>query len=121
MILFIEYPKCSTCQKAKKWLIEHNIEFEARDIKLENPKAIELKKWHEMSKLPIKNFFNTSGLVYKDLNLKDKLENMSIEEKYNILATDGMLVKRPVVITENDVLLGFKEDKWEDVLLSYKA
>lgn len=120
MILFIEYPKCSTCQKAKKWLIEHNIKFEARDIKLENPKSIELKKWHEMSQLPIKSFFNTSGLVYKALELKDKLEGMSIDEKYAILATDGMLIKRPVLIAENTVLLGFKEEKWAEALLGNK-
>lgn len=121
MILFIEYPKCSTCQKAKKWLISHNIDFKARDIKLENPKSLELKQWHELSRLPIKSFFNTSGLVYKSLELKDKLEGMSIEEKYNILASDGMLVKRPVLITDTVVLLGFKEEKWEEALLKNKA
>ncbi len=115
-ILFVEYPKCSTCQKAKKWLEAHNIEFTDRHIKEDNPTETELKLWHEKSDADIKKFFNTSGVVYKSLNLKDKLPEMSLEEKYQILSTDGMLVKRPLVIGEDFVLIGFKESQWEEVL-----
>ena len=111
-MLFIEYPKCSTCQKAKKWLIENKIEFADRHIVEERPTIEELKEWHLKSGLPIKRFFNTSGLVYKELGLKDKLDNMSDEEKYAILASNGMLVKRPILVTDAVVLVGFKEIEW---------
>ncbi len=117
MILFVEYPKCSTCQKAKKWLESHGIEFTDRHIVEENPTAEELKEWHSRSGLELKKFFNTSGLKYKALELKDKLPVMSEEEKYELLASDGMLVKRPVVVMDNKILLGFKEKEWEEALL----
>lgn len=117
VLLFIYYPKCSTCIKAKAWLDSHNISYIARDIKVENPKALELKNWNELGKNDIKSFFNTSGLVYKALDLKNKLGSMNIEEKYNILATDGMLVKRPLLIGDDFVLTGFKEAIWEAKLL----
>lgn len=117
-ILFLEYPKCSTCQKAKKWLDEHNISYTDRHIKEQNPSAEELKTWHEQSGYELKKFFNTSGLIYKELGLKDKLPTMSIDEQYTLLATDGMLVKRPLIITGNAVLTGFKETEWEKVLLN---
>lgn len=113
---FICYKKCSTCQKAKKWLEEKGIVFEERPIKEENPTAEELKKWHEMSELPLKKFFNTSGLVYKSMNLKDKLKDMTQEEQYELLATDGMLVKRPLLVGDDFVLVGFKEAEWEEKL-----
>lgn len=113
---FICYKKCSTCQKAKKWLEEKGIVFEERPIKEENPTAEELKKWHEMSGLPLKKFFNTSGLVYKSMNLKDKLKDMTQEEQYELLATDGMLVKRPLLVGDDFVLVGFKEAEWEEKL-----
>lgn len=109
----MEYPKCTTCKKAKKWLEDHGVAFEDRDIKLENPTAEELKEWHAKSGMPLKKFFNTSGLVYKELQLKDKLPGMSEEEQYALLATDGMLVKRPLVIGDDFVLIGFKEADWE--------
>ncbi len=109
----MEYPKCTTCKKAKKWLEDHGVAFEDRDIKLENPTAEELKEWHAKSGMPLKKFFNTSGLVYKELKLKDKLPEMSEEEQYALLATDGMLVKRPLVIGDDFVLIGFKEADWE--------
>ena len=112
-MLFMEYPKCTTCKKAKKWLEDHGVAFEDRDIKLENPTAEELKEWHAKSGMPLKKFFNTSGLVYKELQLKDKLPGMSEEEQYALLATDGMLVKRPLVIGDDFVLIGFKEADWE--------
>ena len=111
--LFIEYPKCSTCQKAKKWLDENGIKYEDRHIVEQNSKAEELTKWIEKSGLEIKKFFNTSGLKYKELNLKEKLPNMSDNEKIKLLASDGMLVKRPMLINDNVVLLGFKEKEWE--------
>ena len=111
--LFVEYPKCSTCQKAKKWLETNNITFEQRDIVKQNPTKEELKLWHEKSSMPLKKFFNTSGLVYKELHLKDKLKDMTEEEQYALLATNGMLVKRPIIVTENIVLTGFKETEWE--------
>ena len=117
MILFVEYPKCSTCQKAKKWLESHGVEFTDRHIVEENPTAEELKAWHSRSGLELKKFFNTSGLKYKALELKDKLPAMSDEEKYQLLASDGMLVKRPLVVTEDKVLTGFKEKEWEEALL----
>jgi arsenate reductase len=110
---FICYPKCSTCQKAKKWLKEHNIEFTERDIAEENPGFEELQTWYKQSGLPLKKFFNTSGLAYKEMKLKDKLPSMSEEEQLKLLATNGMLVKRPLVISEDKVLVGFKEAEWE--------
>ena len=117
-MLFLEYPPCSTCQKAKKWLDEHHVPYSARHIKENNPSYEELKTWYAMSGLPLKKFFNTSGLVYKSLNLKDKLPTMSEEEQLQLLATDGMLVKRPLVVTEDGkVLTGFREKEWEATLL----
>lgn len=115
-ILFVEYPKCTTCQKAKKWLDEQGVAYEDRHIKEQNPTKEEVKAWHEKSGLDIKKFFNTSGMLYKEMQLKDKLPEMSLEEKYELLATDGMLVKRPVLVTEDTVLTGFKEAEWEKVL-----
>lgn len=117
MLLFIEYPKCSTCQKAKKWLEAHNIPFEDRHIVEANPTEKELTQWIEKSGLDIKRFFNTSGLKYKDLGLKDKLPTMTQQEKIKLLATDGMLVKRPLIISDNRILTGFKEKEWEEALL----
>jgi len=116
-IIFLEYPKCSTCQKAKKWLQEHNIEFEDRHIVEKNPTEKELKEWIKISGYEAKKFFNTSGLKYKELNLKEKLANMNDEEKIKFLATDGMLVKRPLIIIGNKVLIGFKEEEWEEKML----
>lgn len=113
-MLFLEYPKCSTCQKAKKWLDERGIEYTDRHIKEENPTAEELQLWHCRSGLPLKRFFNTSGMLYKQMQLKDKLPDMPETEQYRLLATDGMLVKRPLVITEEYVLVGFKETDWEE-------
>ena len=116
-MLFIHYPKCTTCQKAKKWLDENRISYEARDIKEENPSYEELKEWYAMSGLEIKKFFNTSGLLYKSMNLKEKLEGMSEEEKLRLLASDGMLVKRPLVVTDDGkILLGFREAVYRDSL-----
>ena len=112
-VLYLEYPKCSTCQKAKKWLETNNITFEQRDIVKQNPTKEELKLWHEKSSMPLKKFFNTSGLVYKELHLKDKLKDMTEEEQYALLATNGMLVKRPIIVAENVILTGFKEAEWE--------
>ena len=117
MYLFIHYPKCSTCQKAKKWLEEQGVLFEARHIVEENPTAEELSKWIAASGQPVKKFFNTSGLKYKEMALKDKLPDMSEEEQIALLATDGMLVKRPLLIGDGIVLAGFKEEKWAEVLL----
>ena len=113
-MLFLCYPKCSTCQKAKKWLDENGIEYELRDIKEENPSSEEIKKWYEISGVELKKFFNTSGLLYKSMSLKDKLPSMSEEEKIELLATDGMLVKRPLFISEDKVLIGFKEAEYEN-------
>lgn len=115
-MLFLEYPPCSTCKKAKKWLDDHGVIYEARHIKEQNPTASELKEWYEKSGLELKKFFNTSGMKYKELGLKDKLPNMSEEEKLELLGTDGMLVKRPLVIGEDFVLVGFKEKEWEERL-----
>lgn len=115
-MLLIYYPKCSTCKKAKKFLEENKVSFEERDIKLQNPNYEELKKWYEKSGYPLKKFFNTSGLLYKEMNLKEKLNNMSEEEKLKLLSTDGMLVKRPLLITEDMVLCGFKENEWKNLL-----
>ena len=111
--LFLEYPPCSTCQKAKKWLIEHNITFESRHIKEQNPSAEELAGWVAQSGLPLKRFFNTSGLVYKNLSLKDRLPAMSEAEQLALLGTDGMQDRRPLLIGENLVLVGFKPAEWE--------
>ncbi len=116
-MLFIEYPPCSTCQKAKKWLDSHNVPYTARHIKEQNPTYEELKQWYAASGLPLKKFFNTSGLLYKSLNLKEKLPTMTEEEQLQLLATDGMLVKRPLVITGNAILTGFRETEWEEKLL----
>lgn len=112
-MLFLCYPKCSTCQKAKKWLDEHNIEYTQRHIAEENPTYDELKEWHKQSGLPLKKFFNTSGFVYKEMKLKDKLPSMSEEEQLKLLAANGMLVKRPMLICEDKVLVGFKETEWD--------
>ena len=118
-ILFIEYPKCTTCQKAKRWLVEHGIEFEDRHIVEKNPSADELREWIKKSGLEMKKFFNTSGLKYKELGLKDKLAFMDDTEKLELLASDGMLVKRPLVVIDGgkEVLVGFKEKEWEEVLI----
>lgn len=113
-MLFVEYPKCTTCQKAKKWLDARGMSYEDRHIKEQNPSAEELKVWHEKSGLPLKKFVNTSGLLYKEMKLKDKLPLMTEEEIYQLLATDGMLVKRPILVGEDFVLTGFKEAKWEE-------
>lgn len=113
-MLFLEYPKCSTCQKAKKWLDSHNIEYTDRHIVEDNPSYDELKEWFEKSGLPIKKFFNTSGLLYKEMKLKDKLPAMSEEEQLKLLATNGMLVKRPLLVDGEKVLVGFKEAEWAE-------
>lgn len=112
-VLFIEYPKCTTCQKAKKWLKDNKIDFTSRHIVEENPTQEELTQWLIKSSLPIKKFFNTSGIMYKEMNLKDKLESLSQEEQIELLATNGMLVKRPLIIAEDIILVGFKEKQWE--------
>ena len=112
MLKFICYPRCTTCQKALKWLDDNKIEYELRDIKLDNPKIDELTEWYRKSGLPLKRFFNTSGLLYKSLDLKSKLPDMGEEEMLTLLASDGMLVKRPLLIGENFVLVGFKEAEW---------
>ena len=115
--LFIEYPKCSTCQKAKKWLESNDIEFTDRHIIENNPTEEELTKWIKQSNKDIKKWFNTSGMKYKELNLKDKLVDMSEEDKIKLLASDGMLVKRPILVTEKDILIGFREAEWEERLM----
>ena len=115
-MLFLQYPPCSTCKKAKSWLDEHGISYEDRHIKENNPSYEELKLWYEKSGLPLKRFFNTSGLAYKALNLKERLPGMSEEEQLQLLASDGMLVKRPLLVTENTVLTGFKEAEWNGLL-----
>lgn len=115
-MLFIEYPKCSTCQKAKKWLIEHQVEFEDRHIVEQNPTEAELTEWISRSGLELKKFFNTSGLKYKELGLKDRLPSMSAEEQIALLASDGMLLKRPLAVMEDKVLVGFKPDQWETAI-----
>lgn len=112
MMKFICYPKCTTCQKAKKWLDDHQIEYESRDIKLNNPTLEELTQWYQKSGLPLKRFVNTSGLLYRSLDLKNKLPTMSQEELLELLASDGMLVKRPLLIGEDFVLAGFREAEW---------
>ena len=116
MLKFKCYPKCTTCQKARKWLDENNIEYELRDIKTENPSLEELTAWYKLSGLPLRKFFNTSGLLYKSMELKTKLPNMTDEEMLALLATDGMLVKRPLAIGDDFVLVGFKEAEWTEKL-----
>lgn len=113
-MLFIEYPKCSTCQKAGKWLEAKGAEFERRNIVEDNPTKEELKAWHQKSGLPLKRFFNTSGMKYRELELKDRLKEMSEEEQYELLATDGMLVKRPILVGEDFAIPGFKEKEWAE-------
>ncbi len=115
-MLFIEYPKCTTCQKAKKWLDENGFEYQSRHIKDENPSYEELKNWYMQSGLPLKKFFNTSGMLYKSMQLKDKLPTMSEEEQLQLLATDGMLVKRPIIISNKVILTGFREKEWNEKL-----
>lgn len=115
-MLFLQYPKCTTCKKAKSFLDSRNAEYEDRNIVDCNPTAEELKHWHEASGLDIKKFFNTCGMLYKSMNLKDKLPEMSLEEKYQLLASNGMLVKRPILIKDNRVLVGFKEAEWAEVI-----
>lgn len=117
MMLFLEYPKCTTCKKAKKWLEDNNVCFEDRHIVEANPSADELRLWHSKSGLPLKKFFNTSGLKYKSLGLKDKLPAMSEDEMFVLLSEDGMLVKRPIVVGDDFVLVGFKEEQWRAALL----
>lgn len=115
-MIFICYPKCTTCKKAKTWLDDHNIVYTERHIAEENPSYEELKKWYDMSGLPLKRFFNTSGLLYKEMQLKDRLSSMSEEEQLRLLATNGMLVKRPLVVKDETVLVGFKETEWSKIL-----
>ena len=116
-MLFLCYPKCSTCRKAQKWLDEHDVDYDIRDIKTDNPDLAELELWHQASGLPLKKFFNTSGQLYRSLELSKKLPGMSDAEQYALLASDGMLVKRPILITDdNQVLVGFKEDQWAETL-----
>ncbi len=117
-MIFVHYPKCSTCQKAKQWLIDNKLNFTERDIKLHNPNKDELIEWHKKSNLDLKRFFNTSGLVYKELGLKDRLPTMTDDEKFELLSTNGMLVKRPIIVNGNTVLVGFKAAEWEEKLLS---
>ena len=116
MLQFVCYPKCTTCQKAKKWLDDNNIQYEFRDIKLNNPSLEELEKWYKQSGLPLKKFFNTSGLLYKSLDLKNKLPQMAEQDMLELLATDGMLVKRPLLIGADFTLVGFKEAEWKEKL-----
>lgn len=116
-MLFVQYPKCSTCRKAKNWLDEHNIEYESRHIVEDNPTAEEIEAWYNKSCLPLKRFFNTSGKIYRENKLKDKLPDMSEQEQFDILATNGMLVKRPIVVGDDFVLVGFKVKEWEEKLL----
>ena len=117
-MVFVCYPKCTTCKKAKQWLAEQGYEFEERDIKEQNPTAEELMAWKEKSGLPLKRFFNTSGLLYKEKKLKDKLPLMSEEEQYQLWAEDGMLVKRPILVSRETVLVGFREAEWRSQLLT---
>lgn len=116
MISFICYPKCTTCKKAQKWLDENKIQYELRDIKTDNPAYDELNNWYEISGQPLKKFFNTSGMLYRSMELKDKLASMSDEEILQLLATDGMLVKRPLLVGNDFVLIGFKEAQWAEIL-----
>ena len=114
-MLYVCYPRCSTCKKAQNWLDEKGLKYDLRDIKTDNPSYEELKSWYEKSGLTLKRFFNTSGQLYKSMELKDKLPTMSEDEQLKLLATDGMLVKRPIVVTDDDVLVGFKEKEWVEV------
>lgn len=116
MLQFICYPKCTTCQRAQKWLDDHNIEYELRDIKMNKPSLEELTNWYQKSGLPLRKFFNTSGLLYKSLELKNKLPEMTEEEMLKLLATDGMLVKRPLLVCDKFILIGFKEAQWQEIL-----
>ena len=118
-ILFLEYPSCSTCQKAKKWLEGQGISFTDRHIKLENPTREELERWHRQSGLPLKRFFNTSGQAYRELGLKDRLPRMTEQEQYDLLASDGMLVKRPLLVGEQFVLTGFREEEWAEKIRTF--
>lgn len=115
-MLFIQYPPCSTCQKAKKWLDAHGLSYTERHIKEDNPTYEELKAWYQRSGMPLKKFFNTSGLLYKSMQLKDKLPTMTEEEQLRLLAADGMLVKRPILVTDERILTGFRESEWETLL-----
>lgn len=115
-MLFIQYPPCSTCQKAKKWLDAHGLSYTERHIKEDNPTYEELKAWYQRSGMPLKKFFNTSGLLYKSMQLKDKLPTMTEEEQLRLLAMDGMLVKRPILVTDERILTGFRESEWETLL-----
>ena len=116
VMLAVCYPRCGTCKKAVKWLEENNVEFTYRDIKTDNPSEEELRKWHAMSGLPLKKFFNTSGMLYKEMKLKDKLPEMSEDDMFRLLASDGLLVKRPIAVTSDTVLVGFKKAEWETLL-----
>ena len=115
-LLFLEYPPCSTCKKAKSWLDAHGVQYTSRHIKDQKPSKEELKSWYQKSGLPLKRFFNTSGLLYKSMALKDKLPSMTEEEQLELLSTDGMLVKRPILVSEDFVLVGFKESEWSETL-----
>jgi len=115
-MIFVEYPKCTTCKRAKSWLDEHGIEYTDRNIKEENPTYDELKEWHKLSGLPLKKFFNTSGMLYRSMELKSKLDNMSEEDQLKLLSSDGMLVKRPIIIKDGKVIVGFKSEEWEKEL-----
>ncbi len=115
-MLFIQYPPCSTCKKAKAWLDEHGLAYENRHIKEQNPTIEELRHWHSKSGLPLKKFFNTSGLLYKSMNLKEKLPTMTEEEQLQLLASDGMLVKRPILVTDDQILVGFQDKQWQTLL-----
>ena len=114
MVLAVCYPRCSTCKKAVKWLEDNSIDYTYRDIKLDNPSEEELRKWHAASGLPLKRFFNTSGMLYKEMKLKDKLPEMSEDEQFRLLASDGLLVKRPIAVADGKVLVGFKEAEWAE-------
>ena len=118
-MLFIEYPKCTTCQKAKKFLENNNVDFISRHIKEDSPTYEELKLWYEKSGLPLKRFFNTSGLLYKSMDLKSKIPQMSEDEQLKLLATDGMLVKRPILISDNKILVGFREAEWLEIIKQF--
>lgn len=118
--IFLEYPKCTTCKKAKKWLEAREISYESRNIVEDHPNVQELTAWHEMSGLPIKRFFNTSGILYREMNLKEKVASASQEALIQILATNGMLVKRPLLITDHGILIGFKEEEWQQMLKEIK-
>lgn len=115
-VLFLQYPPCSTCKRAKKWLDDHSIDYISRNIKEQNPTARELETWYKRSRLPLKKFFNTSGNIYKERNLKNQLPSMSEQEQLALLATDGMLVKRPIVVGDFGVLVGFREEEWGERL-----